>query len=130
MKYVKCSLPRPSGPNLQTRLLTRGKKAQSTKLEKSTKLAIPACPPFPRASLSLATRMYQNAINIIAAFVISFVFGSPLLSLVMAGIMPLLIFAGMIQVCTFRTLWQDHPAQHGLFYGAKRIVPLSVRCGA
>lgn len=42
--------------------------------------------------------MYQNVITVSSAFFIAFVFGSPLLSVVLAGIMPLLILAGFIQV--------------------------------
>lgn len=59
-------------------------------------------PPISSRALPLLSvaRLYQNVISITAAFVISFVFGSPLLSAVLAGIMPLLVFAGTIQVGT------------------------------
>lgn len=43
-------------------------------------------------------RMYQNVVTVTMAFFVAFVFGSPLLSVVLALIMPLLIFAGYIQV--------------------------------
>ncbi|CAN0230516.1 unnamed protein product [Ascophyllum nodosum] len=43
-------------------------------------------------------RMYQNAITITSAFLIAFVFGSPLLSVVLAAIMPVLILAGYLQI--------------------------------
>ena len=48
-------------------------------------------------------RMYQNVVTVTMAFFVAFVFGSPLLSVVLALIMPLLIFAGYIQVCTCST---------------------------
>eukprot|EP00752_Nemacystus_decipiens_P001377 g1364.t1 len=43
-------------------------------------------------------RMYQNVVTVAMAFFVAFVFGSPLLSVVLALIMPLLIFAGYIQI--------------------------------
>eukprot|EP00903_Cladosiphon_okamuranus_P019102 g17578.t1 len=43
-------------------------------------------------------RLYQNVVTVAMAFFVAFVFGSPLLSVVLALIMPLLIFAGYIQI--------------------------------
>ncbi|CAM9790931.1 unnamed protein product [Ectocarpus sp. 12 AP-2014] len=66
--------------------------------------------------LNLNSRMYQNLITITTAFLVAFVFGSLVLSLVLAFIMPLLIFAGFIQVkvvTTSATKSQDSVAKAG-----------------
>ncbi|CAN0057065.1 unnamed protein product [Ectocarpus fasciculatus] len=60
--------------------------------------------------------MYQNLITITTAFLVAFIFGSLVLSLVLAFIMPLLIFAGFIQVkvvTTSATKSQDSVAKAG-----------------
>ncbi|CAM9316144.1 unnamed protein product, partial [Ectocarpus sp. 13 AM-2016] len=66
--------------------------------------------------LNLNSRMYQNLITITTAFLVAFIFGSLVLSLVLAFIMPLLIFAGFIQVkvvTTSATKSQDSVAKAG-----------------
>lgn len=57
-----------------------------------------ARPPLTQQRDLRERRMYQNVVTVTMAFFVAFVFGSPLLSLVLALIMPLLIFAGYIQV--------------------------------
>ncbi|CAM9155268.1 unnamed protein product [Pylaiella littoralis] len=61
-------------------------------------------------------RMYQNVVTITAALLVAFKYGSPLLSVVLSFIMPLLIFAGFLQikvVTTNATKSQDSVAKSG-----------------